>query len=186
MNTYNKTKYPEIFKNTCWGRATGVDQEIIENRNEFAFRFNIQPFSGFPPQYVRKYISYNCNTGRMDHIEIFKSRFRFYIILSSPYSDCPHQHHVEKGWAPYYKKLYLSNAYTYINFVSMETQKSITYSSFFKKIEHPPKNECPCSRDHLDLTEEEYKQIPIFAEDTEEELLFAEAWAKKNGFEWKN
>ena len=45
MLNYNKTNYPEIFKNTYWGNFDNCgekEDEIIENRNTFIEQFKVK------------------------------------------------------------------------------------------------------------------------------------------------
>jgi hypothetical protein len=61
------------------------------------------------PKYIEKLIEDENN----DHIECYRTRGKYYIIINSPYRDDLDDYYESKGWVRIYD-LYMHNARTYM------------------------------------------------------------------------
>jgi hypothetical protein len=115
----NMTEYPKIFKNVYWGNFDNetdkLEQNIIENRNNFVKEFEIVRVKNIPQKYHKYYNfekRYNENKDFFDHVEEYKTKNNDYLVICSPYYN---QDELAKklGYRKY-KPLYSLGAFTYI------------------------------------------------------------------------
>jgi hypothetical protein len=113
------TEYPKIFKNVYWGnfdnKTDKLEQNIIENRNNFVKEFEIVRVKNIPQKYHKYYNfekRYNENKDFFDHVEEYKTKNNDYLVICSPYYN---QDELAKklGYRKY-KPLYSLGAFTYI------------------------------------------------------------------------
>ena len=96
----NLTQYSELYKDTYWGRfttynPTNINNEILENRDNFASNYNIKK-SIKKLQKFEKHIIAQC-----DHLEYYSTYNGNQILICSPYSDFDSfskQPFLENGW----------------------------------------------------------------------------------------
>jgi hypothetical protein len=96
-HNYEKTKYPNIYKNTYWGRfkyddtviriQTG-DDEIIKNRNDFIKNFKIKKFQrdSIIENMLHPLKNGNSHRKFLDHVEAYKDDDKNYVVITSPYT----------------------------------------------------------------------------------------------------
>jgi hypothetical protein len=133
------TKHYNIYKNTYWGAFKTENEtdknglnEIINNRNDFINKYYILKHVSKYPQYLINYIhylnnDYKHNHGlRTDHIEIYTTYDRKFLIVNSPYgiSEDEEIKFSNDGWTKIYN-LYCSSAVTFIKEVDKESIKKV-------------------------------------------------------------
>jgi hypothetical protein len=115
---YELTNYPLIYKKSYWG-LTLIDnndnKKIIKNRNNFIENFNIIKIIDKVPQYISNNYT---KSDIFDHIEIYLTNDKKYIIVSSSYDNCKEEYE-KLGWIKIYK-LYSNSCYTYIKIIDMK------------------------------------------------------------------
>jgi hypothetical protein len=116
------TKYPKIFAGTYWGNGMlKISQDIANNRNTFVEEYHIKSACHSPPKYVRMHI-YVGSSGEyiyndMDHIEVYKTHHKNYIVISSPYAPTRSDEYYDiHGWIKIYN-LYYHDADTYMKHI---------------------------------------------------------------------
>jgi hypothetical protein len=121
MKTYEKTKHPRIYKNSYWGwfnefyqDAAGAyhtndtcKPEIIQARNEFVENNNIVA----PCDYRCMHALQDSSTGRLDHLESYRSKDGKIFVFCSNYDD--HKYPLSIGFIPC-KNMYSTAAKTYM------------------------------------------------------------------------
>jgi len=124
MYYYEHTKYPQLYKNTYWGKfQSNSNPKIIENRNNFVKKFNIQECITKIPQYISKIIDETRLYITLDHLECYRTTDKQIIIVSSPYSDTISQDYIKCGWISI-EMLYNEAAITYIKYVPMRIKRN--------------------------------------------------------------
>lgn len=117
---YQKTKYPNIFKNTYWGKRVETDDVIITNRNKFVENNNIKRFAkSIPYQVEENEIFKHYQEHIFDHEEYYLTMNKHYILISSPYISNENKQdkiYDELGWIKI-DKLYDSGASTYMKII---------------------------------------------------------------------
>lgn len=120
MKNYELTKYSLIYKKTYWGKIDYEDdlEKIIKNRNMFIDNLNIIKYLIKVPQYVsNEYINYDF----IDHVEVYLTNDKKYIIISSPYNEYKEQYYKYK-WIKI-NKLYNNNSHTWMKIIEMKPSK---------------------------------------------------------------
>ena len=114
----SQTKYPEVFKNSYWGRfCNKTHVRIVSNRNDFAKIFKLQ--QGYHHENTPSRV-FNI-IPNIDHTEVYANENN-YIIISSPCK--PIEDYEERGfkkWAP----LYNINYPTYIKVVNKKSANPV-------------------------------------------------------------
>lgn len=126
------TEYPEIFEHCYWGNFSLKDNqpadEVITNRNKFIEKLDITAYANKKPDYLFKHLSFDKDAmlyeigSEIDHYEIYRTKNKSYVLISSPYSDRHEKKYIENGWQ-IYDKLYTPSASTYIKIVQMKYAK---------------------------------------------------------------
>jgi len=120
MKNYELTKYSLLYKKTYWGKIDYEDslKNIIRSRNIFIETFNIIKCINKVPQYVsNEYINYDF----IDHVEIYLTNDRKYIIISSPYNEAKDLYYKYK-WIKI-NKLYNNSTITWMKIIEMKPPK---------------------------------------------------------------
>ena len=82
-----RTKYPEIFENTYWGRSRCDDlpERIFEGRNVIVERYHI---IGYNERLHGDVLHYFHNANVFDHVEVYSCEWCRFLIIVSPYGRC--------------------------------------------------------------------------------------------------
>ena len=122
MKNYELTKYPIIYKKTYWGKIDYDNSfnKIIMNRNIFIENLNIIKSLNKVPQYIsNEYKNYDF----IDHVEVYLTNDRKYVIISSSYSEYKEQYYKYK-WIKI-NKLYNNNSHTWIKIIEMLPKRGV-------------------------------------------------------------
>ena len=121
MKNYKLTKYPIIYNRTYWGHINYDDsiKNIIRNRNTFIDNLNIIKYLKKVPQYISN--EYN-NYDFIDHVEVYLTNDKKYIIISSPYNEAKEFYYKYK-WIKIYK-LYNNSSYTWMKIINMRPPRN--------------------------------------------------------------
>ena len=95
MKNYKLTKYPLLYRRTYWGKIDYEEtyKNIIMNRNIFIENLNIKKYLTKIPKYIsNEYINYDF----IDHVEVYLTNDKKYIIISSPYNEYKEQYYKYK------------------------------------------------------------------------------------------
>jgi len=133
MFVYEKTRYPDLFKNTYWGRYkfgtehSTISEEMIENRNKFVEENNVKEnCDDSLPEYVREIVNKEKAKLYTDHLEYYKTS-NSYLIMSNPYivHEKDRTKYLKNGWREIYK-LYADQALTFIKVVPIREKTNGT------------------------------------------------------------
>jgi hypothetical protein len=113
-----RTKHRKIFAETYWGHfKCELDQQYIDNRNEFVEELGIKSSYKFPKYMYSRFseVMERSNPYRFDHIETYKTKDNKCVIVNSPYHTREEDEKAlqELGFVKY-KPLYGDGATTYI------------------------------------------------------------------------
>ena len=126
MQFSDLTKYSKIYKNTYWGLFSSENRSeseleelktVIENRNKFINDFGIKNICKKPVK-LAIYIRHLANTNMIDHLEVYRTKDKKYLLLNSPY-------HPDENRVPDMEKIYkmYNNAYSYVKIISKDELK---------------------------------------------------------------
>lgn len=90
---FEKTRYPDLFKDTDWGRSEVIDPDVIpediyNNRNSLVETYGITAF--VPPARVPqglKHFYSHPDVCMFDNVEVYVTKEGLYIVLNSPGSE---------------------------------------------------------------------------------------------------
>ena len=129
---YELTDYPRLYQNVYWGNFSvkhGDQDDIricVMNRNKFIKDYNIKSRCCNMTMELRYYLNctffrrptdkydhedfkhstYYLNDRNLDHLEVYKTFDKKYVIVSSPYRDINDertiQYYQERGWNKIY------------------------------------------------------------------------------------
>jgi hypothetical protein len=121
MTCAEKTQYKKIYEKTYWGNFNYNDftlnkiafDDILNNRNNFIKSYGIKDIAEKIPGFIQE--KYNKNGYKFDHVEIYRSNDKKYIVINSPYciSENDEKNLLLDGWKKIYN-LYSNMATTYI------------------------------------------------------------------------
>ena len=102
---FDATDYPEIYELTYWGNFEFPNYystpEIINNRNKFIKDYDIEKCVLIKPEFIYEMV--NRSTYKyLDHVECYKARNEYYVLISSPYTESHDQEHLDDGWTKIY------------------------------------------------------------------------------------
>ena len=125
IKRYSNTKYPNIFKDTYWGRGPSDDpfsmNEIVLNRNNLVETYDIKKVLHSYPSYIKKEFELLGNYA--DHIECYITNNKNYILISSIYINSNiNIDSIMKGWVSV-DKLYSLSTITYMKLIEMKKRK---------------------------------------------------------------
>lgn len=120
-STFEMTKYPKIYKSFYWGWFDNVyfnkdgkpvendtcKPEILQARNEFVETFGIVA----PCDYRCMSAFNDSSSGRLDHLESYRSKDGRIFVFCSNYDD--HKYPLSIGFTPY-RNMYSAAAKTYL------------------------------------------------------------------------
>ncbi len=96
IQNYQLTEYPKLYVNYYWGgfeyqkeNVYNMDETIFKNRNSFVKKYKIKINKNaryHHPAYVEKNVSYKLDYFLFDHVEIYETYDKKFIILISPYT----------------------------------------------------------------------------------------------------
>ena len=116
---YSQTKFPNIFKNSYWGNFSGKgDQSIFNNRNNFVLEYDVKAYKKMP-LYIQRPLYAEMNETqdfKYDHLELYVTKDKKYILICSPYGDEYDDEFYTRGWMKI-DKLYSPSASTYMIFM---------------------------------------------------------------------
>jgi hypothetical protein len=122
---YSKTNYPNIFKNTYWGKFNLLDnnyhisEDIFLNRNNFIETNNIKSCVQKRPYYIEVELN---KLKKWDHIELYITNNNEYILVSSIYGNDYNDDYIKLNWSST-NKLYSIEAFTYIKIFPILSKK---------------------------------------------------------------
>ena len=90
VHNYEKTDYPEIYRNVYWGNFEYDKNEeinIIDNRNKFIKEFDIKNIVKNQRESMCNFkcLLKNSINHFFDHCETYKTEYGSYIYITSPY-----------------------------------------------------------------------------------------------------
>jgi hypothetical protein len=116
---HEQTKHRKIFSPSYWGQFKHriLEQDIIDNRNNFVIEFGIKAYYNMPSYMIRKHEKMlDRNTKyKIDHTEKYKTHDNKCVIVNSPYcvSEDDEKALLELGYVKY-NPLYTITTPTYI------------------------------------------------------------------------
>ena len=148
---FELTEYPKIFKKTYWGTFDLKDrtekelEEInrtVENRNQFIKDYDIKEICKKQKKKLREFIIKMDETCTLDHLEVYETNNKEYLLLNSPYTSKGHYCHqklTELGWEEM-PTLYFEEATSFLMRVDLDSVKK-TSKDYQKKFYEKKKNE---------------------------------------------
>jgi hypothetical protein len=122
MRYCERTKYKDLYDGSTWGGYEEAHfklaNNILENRNIFPIEYNIKRRCDNIPNHIFNMI-YSNKELSIDHIEVYTTNDKKYILVSSPYTDSQTQLYEQSGWTLIYP-IYGNDASTYIKIVNMK------------------------------------------------------------------